>query len=50
MKNLRQVCAVAVLTLALSVSAFAGQIQCPGAPEPFSVAASIVLTIVSLIS
>jgi hypothetical protein len=34
MRNLRQICAAAVLTLALALSVFAGQIQCPGAPEP----------------
>jgi hypothetical protein len=34
MKTLRQTCAATVLALALAVSALAGQIQCPGAPEP----------------
>jgi hypothetical protein len=34
MRTLRQTCAATVLTLALAVSALAGQIQCPGAPEP----------------
>lgn len=34
MRNLRQICAATVLTLALSMSAFAGQINCPGAPSP----------------
>ncbi len=31
MKSLRQTCAVAILSLALTVSAFAGQIGSPGA-------------------
>jgi hypothetical protein len=34
MKNLRQLCGVVVLTLALTVSAFAGQIDCPGVVDP----------------
>ena len=34
MRNLRLTCAAVVLTLALALSALAGQIQCPGAPEP----------------
>jgi len=34
MRNLRLTCAAAVLTLMLGVSALAGQIQCPGAPDP----------------
>lgn len=34
MKNLRQMCAATVLMLALTVSVFAGQIDCPGAPSP----------------
>ena len=34
MRNLRLTCAATVLTLALAMSALAGQIQCPGAPEP----------------
>jgi hypothetical protein len=36
MRNLRQICAATVLTLAFTVSAFAGQISCPGAPAPAS--------------
>jgi hypothetical protein len=34
MKNFRQLCGVVVLTLALTVSAFAGQIDCPGVVDP----------------
>ncbi|HEV7397322.1 MAG TPA: hypothetical protein VGN86_12485 [Pyrinomonadaceae bacterium] len=34
MKKLRQICAVTILTTVLAMSAFAGQIQCPGAPSP----------------
>lgn len=53
MKKLRQTCTASILTLVLAMSAFAGQIQCPGAPAPVtpesSVATSIVLTILSLI-
>ena len=60
MKTLRQVCAVAVLTLLLSASAFAGQVNCPGvvAPPPppttettatDSLTTSVILVIVSLI-
>ena len=30
MNNLRQFCAALILTLALAVSTFAGQIECPG--------------------
>jgi hypothetical protein len=30
MKNLRQLCAALILTLALTVSALAGQMDCPG--------------------
>ena len=30
-KTLRKQCAVAILTLTLAVSTYAGQIQCPGA-------------------
>ena len=59
MKTLRQVCAVAVLTLLLSASALAGQVNCPGvaAPPPpttetaatDSLTTSVILVIVSLI-
>ena len=56
MKSLRQTCAVAVLSMALAVSVFAGQIGSPGAPAPApegtsasSIATTIILTIVSLI-
>ncbi len=30
MKNLRQLCAALILTLALAAPVFAGQIECPG--------------------
>jgi hypothetical protein len=54
MRNLRQTCTAIVLTLTLAGSVFAGQINCPGAPEPVpptqsSVVTTIVLTIVSLV-
>jgi hypothetical protein len=45
MKTLRQTCAVAVLTVLLSVCAFAGQINCPGVvsvpPPPNETSTSI---------
>jgi hypothetical protein len=34
MNNLRKFCAGLILTLALTVSAFAGHIECPGVVEP----------------
>ena len=34
MRNLRLTSAAAIITLALAMSALAGQIQCPGAPDP----------------
>jgi hypothetical protein len=34
MKNLRHFCAVTILLLALAVSAFAGQVDCPGVVDP----------------
>jgi hypothetical protein len=34
MKNLRQLCGGVVLLLALTVSVFAGQINCPGVVDP----------------
>lgn len=40
MKNLRQLCGVLVLTLALSASAFCGQVNCPGVTEPPPAAAA----------
>ena len=60
MKTLRRTCAVAVLSMALAVSAFAGQIGSPGyAParhaadetstSTSSITTTIILTIVSLI-
>jgi hypothetical protein len=55
MKNLHQTCAATILTLALTVSVFAGQIDCPGAPSPApttqssSVAATVILTLISLV-
>ena len=54
MKSLRQTCAATVLTLVFAVSAFAGQIDCPGAPSPApttqtSIAATILLAVVSLV-
>lgn len=54
MKNLRRTCVAAVLTLVFALSAFAGQISCPGAPEPppstqSSVVTTILLAVVSLV-
>jgi hypothetical protein len=59
MKNFQRLCAVALLTITLAISAFAGQIPSPGyAPPPPSEAststsgnikATIILTILSLI-
>lgn len=34
MKNLKAICAAAVLSLALSIPGYAGNIGTPGAPEP----------------
>lgn len=34
MNNLRQLCAGLILTLALTSTAFAGQIECPGITQP----------------
>lgn len=34
MRNLRQLCAATVLMLALTVFAFAGQMDCPGVVDP----------------
>jgi hypothetical protein len=58
MNTLRQTCAAAILSLALSVSAFAGQIDSPGyvppPPPPTgtssnSITTTIILTVISLI-
>ena len=56
MKTLRKQCAVVILTLTLAISAYAGQIQCPGAvadngtTSPLTtVATTVILTIVSVI-
>jgi hypothetical protein len=54
MKNLRRTCAATILTLALTASTFAGQIDCPGAPAPGvtqgpGIAVTVVLTVLSLI-
>ena len=56
MKTLRQACAVAVLTVLLSASAFAGQVNCPGVvstpPPPTeaeSLTTNVILVVVSLI-
>jgi hypothetical protein len=34
MKTLKAICTVAILTLTLSVTAYAGDIDTPGAPKP----------------
>ena len=59
MKTLRQVCAATILSLAIVVSASAGDLHAPGAvstatnttngTNTTSVATSVILTIVSLI-
>lgn len=51
MKPLRQTCAAAILTLTLTVAAYAGQIQCPAAVPTTGgdTTATIVLAIVSVI-
>jgi hypothetical protein len=60
MKNLRQLCAGLILTLALTVPAVAGQMDCPGvttpAPEatvagemPCGITETVLLLIVALI-
>jgi hypothetical protein len=41
MKNLRQLCAALVLTLALSANALCGQVNCPGVTDPPPEAAAI---------
>ena len=54
MKTLRKQCAVVILTLTLAVTAFAGQIQCPGAVAgsgttlTTDVTTTLILTAVSL--
>ncbi len=52
MKNLRRTCAATVLTLALTASVVAGQIDCPGAPAPVTsgnLAVTVVLAVISLV-
>jgi hypothetical protein len=64
MKTLRQACAIAALTVLLSASTFAGQVNCPGVVDPpppptsettatatttDSLTTSIIIVIVSLI-
>jgi len=53
MKTLRRMCAATILSLALAVSVFAGDIHSPGKAETETSATSatttIILTIVSLI-
>jgi len=51
-KTLRQLCAATVLSLTLAVSAFAGDIYCPGIASTGgtdSVSMTVILTIVDLI-
>jgi hypothetical protein len=55
-KTLRQKCAAAILSLTFAVSAFAGQIDCPGVVSTGSgsttltaeITSTVILTIVSL--
>ena len=56
MKTLRKQCAVAILTLTLAVSAYAGQTNCPGAvgdnstTNPLTdVTTSLIVTVVTLV-
>ena len=53
MKTLRQTCAATILTLAIAVSALAGQIDSPGAKPPSeppsSFTTTVILTLVSLV-
>ncbi len=53
MKSLRQTCATAILTVALTVAAYAGQIQCPAAVPPppagGDTTATVVLAIITVI-
>lgn len=52
MKTLRRSCAAAIPTLLMSVSVFAGQLQCPGVASggqtATNIATSVILTIVNL--
>lgn len=52
MRTLRQVCAATILSLTFAVSAFAGDIYCPGivsTGSPGSATTTIILTIVNVI-
>ena len=62
MQTLRQMCAISVLTMALAISVFAGQIHSPGKADPppptpgetstpptSDLTTSIILTIIGLI-
>ena len=54
MKSLRQTCATAILTLTLTIAAYAGQIQCPaGVPPPpptgGDTTAQIILAVISVV-
>jgi hypothetical protein len=53
MKSLRQLCATTILTLTLTVAAYAGQIQCPAAVPPpptgGDTTATIILAVVTVI-
>ena len=55
MKTLRQVCAATILSLTFAVSAFAGDIYCPGIVStgspgsPSSGTTTVILTIVNVI-
>lgn len=57
MKTLRKQCAVVILTLILAVSAYAGNIQCPGAvadngtttPPLSDVITPLILTVISIV-
>ena len=54
MKTLHQACAVAVVTVLLSATAFAGQTNCPGVVSPpptdTSITTTVILAIIGLIN
>jgi len=48
MKTLRQICAATVLSLTLAVSAFAGDVHCPGVVSTVTDTTSVITTTVIL--
>ena len=52
MKTLRKQCAVVILTLTLAVSAYAGQLNCPGATgtgTTTTLLADVIVTVITVI-